>query len=1442
MKGDTNLKIKKHKKILAIILVLVTLIVSVSVGFVAFAGDDINVDSNKLMFESILQNRRWIIDTLVSGKRTNNPYLVCSGATEESLIDDVLSSYENDKSVKILVDCLEGSGNLSQDITALAPELYLKLLNLLGVVSDDDLNSALAEYAKSAANLKYEDIINAVLTEDYTSSWGTTLFEQDAEIEQIRQLNEILKKIGKYQKALKSQSSFLSDGYFESEEDMEDYVDNFLDAYTDDLYALLTNTTDCQWIKDNPNLNKKLVGLSTNAFSIAASAFDPLRYKDESGLSDDLNEAYSFFLAPEVDAILKGSSKVVKYTSVATEYAQVINALYSQVDTTAKAMKRLQENTVDEDLRNSLSIYAGYVRDQGNDMLLATDAIIDYVTKQSSIGDKVLSSGQKVFTGFLENKFGYYNALMGSMQSAVSEDLISLGKCVKIALWVADKATNIKEVAKKIYVCKYIQKVIDDATYTYSADFLSYKSNPTDLNAKKCLDDLEFIKKIRLYGEKQAYGCVCQETGSLLGSLLGSDSVQGGIDQRYQGCLDLLLGCNLSQTSDYDFTLSSGEELTVIPYNYSEDNYTLMGLYKKADGSKIYFPEADIILNSNVTVNNATVKISGLDSLATPIICMPSLTVNGNSKIILKSSKLYFAQLTNSGTLDLSLSDNNSEFQIVSGLTNSGKFNVSGLSDNVNIQDIENSGTITVNNYKINAYGNVNNTGTIDSKLNLCGDGTTLNNLRYFSSSNQTLSGGEGKISSLYLNQCDVDKLRINDSQYVTNYITSGSKKMNNTSNLYLTGNCTVENNTFNNAISMKNYSSPSKLTIKGRASIYSAVTLNYDTIFKNNLLITSNCTSLKLNAPCYAKGDVQYSGGTIEGTNKLMLYGDLNVAASNANISNLDFCSSLPQTVSGTLTVATVSNNNKSFSGVTVNDKVYVTKLYNVPSSPRHNTNNSFTLTGNATVSSSFNDSINIENWTCSQNINIDGLVKASGTINIADGKTLKVATYSQSGGTLNIGKASTLASDSSFANAGVTNNNGTLSVNGDCSISGTFSGGTVNTSGDISASASFTPATLKFESKLSQKLNNSDKTSIDNLTVNNKSDDGFTAGSVIEVNKSYSNNAKRIVNPQNIVLKYISQVDREDKGSVTIGDTLTVKEGKTYTVWGDMTVNSGAKVIVENGAKLIVNGTLVCNGTLDISGTMTVKGDASFNSSTVNADGLIVLKGDVSVTNGTWNKPNISISGSLNQTISGSTIDVGELYVINKSNSVSVNNEINVYTLFERDCKNIKNEANIHIMYEASSSNASQTIKTSLTVKEGKIYTINGNLTLNSSSTLTVEKGAELIVKGTLVSNSAVITVDGDMVVRDDAYINSSTVNASGLITFKGDVNNSSSTFNKPNLSFDSKLPQTIGGSAINADNLNVNNSSKGGITFNCTVNYYSKLNTNSSNINNESNLKSA
>ena len=124
-------------------------------------------------------------------------------------------------------------------------------------------------------------------------------------------------------------------------------------------------------------------------------------------------------------------------------------------------------------------------------------------------------------------------------------------------------------------------------------------------------------------------------------------------------------------------------------------------------------------------------------------------------------------------------------------------------------------------------------------------------------------------------------------------------------------------------------------------------------------------------------------------------------------------------------------------------------------------------------------------------------------------------------------------------------------------------------------------------------------------------------------------------------------------------------------------------------------------------------------------------------------------------------------------------------------------------------------------------------------SSAQVDVSEGGLLQVTDYLNSNSDIFNISGSLIVKGDSKITSSVINADGLITFKGDLNSSSCTWNNPNIAFNSKLPQTVSGSAINANNFTVNNESRLGITFNCKVNYYGDLISENSVITGQSNL---
>lgn len=154
----------------------------------------------------------------------------------------------------------------------------------------------------------------------------------------------------------------------------------------------------------------------------------------------------------------------------------------------------------------------------------------------------------------------------------------------------------------------------------------------------------------------------------------------------------------------------------------------------------------------------------------------------------------------------------------------------------------------------------------------------------------------------------------------------------------------------------------------------------------------------------------------------------------------------------------------------------------------------------------------------------------------------------------------------------------------------------------------------------------------------------------------------------------------------------------------------------------------------------------------------------------------------------------------------------------------------------------------------------TVYGNLILKSGATFTVPKDAKVVVKGSVISSSTkinvenggymqindslssssdVITVSGDMCVKGDAMISSSTVNATGLMSFMGDLDVSSGTWNKPNVSFNGKVPQTVNGSAFSVNDLTVSNKSKTGIKFYSNINCYGKYSNSSLKTINENNI---
>ena len=1278
----------KHKKITAFILTVVVLLTSCYLWMYAYATAQ-EVNPNVLLLESLLDNRYWVIESLVNSDFSNNPYTeLITNATEESFMEEVLTNYKNDEAFKLLVDGMETYKNTGTYATNWTQELIAVLLHSLGLLDDAALVDYVDHHIKSVDNLQYEDIINAVLAEDYTSSWGSTLFEADSNLEQYRQFSKTLKNLSGYQKALKDNNDLLAEGYFSSADDFMDYTDNFLAAYEDTLYDALINLPNCQQFADNEALTKKIIGISALAFVLEAETYDPTNLSDPDSADHqgaNISRLYNDYFASDIGTVLDASGKVLKIGSIATEYAILLETLMAQKDTTVQVMNRIRSNTSDSALYNTLNMYADMVADQGDTQALAYDIIVDYVNKQDKIGQSMLKGVGQTFHNYLNLRCGYFDGNQMVMTNAISENLIRAGKCVQIAVWVADKATNISETAKKIYICKYIDKIIQETVLTYKADYRTYVNDKTDENAKKVLDDLEFLKKLRLYGEKQAYGSVCSQTESVVGILLGGSDVQEDIDKRYQGNTDALLGCTLSPSSNLNFTVNSGETLDLYVFPLNNGTKTIYGKYTKKDGTLVEFPEADIILMSAFVLNGGTINLYGGTSGIQ--LFVPTVENTGKSTINVTGSHIAIGKLTNKNDLTINLKDSSATYQITDCLQNSGTLRTNGTVQNIRVQTVNNSGTWILADLTADIYGNMVNNGTINGKINICGDGSMAYDSGYSNTTAQTLSG-VGSITDLYFNSSAKEGVKINGTQTVSHYIACESTRLRTSENIVLTGNCAIQNNYFKSNLTFKDFSTAESITIGGTAAIQGAVTLGGVTNFQDGLAVTSACQTLTLNGETTVKGDMQYAGGTIQGSDWLRLYGDLTITTNAPDIAKLNFVGNVPQTVSSSadLTVSELNNQNSSIGGVDFTSKIYVTDILHSASTAAYKNGKNIVLTGTARLNgNTIRGSISAENWTCGDSATLKGTLFASGNNTIAQSVQFTAVSYQQSSGTLTVYDNSTLYCKGDLLLGCTTTNRGTVSVDGDCKISGAFTGGHFKIKGDFAATTAFTADSLEFESKVAQQFSNSGTTTVKNLTIQNTANSGFTVGSVIDVSGVFTNRCTNLIHGENIHLSgdaaYID--NGTTKGDFSISGNYTVKSGETLTVNGTLTLQNGATLTVESGATVLIKRSIVSNGatvavdtggtleiidylnsandTYRIDGNFTVKGDAKLSSATVNATGLITFKGDLAVSGGTWNNPNIAFISKLPQVVSGSSITVGDLTVDNLSkNGIQINTTI--------------------------------------------------------------------------------------------------------------------------------------------------------------------------------------
>lgn len=1281
-----------YKRITAFIL-SVLLSASVVITVLVVSAQDDCLEYNKKMLENILNERPWIIDVLVRDQcsEDDNPFNVAlTNASRGGFLNDVVDHYDDDDAYRFLVGIYDFEENASNYISQYGSQILAEVAQLLGGIADNALLDFVTNEQKTVDSRRYEAILTDVFTEDYTSTSGISLLAEDTMRQKFSDIDDYLSKLSHFSTALSDASEVVQNGLFDEDENLDlvtlsDYADHFLKATSKSIKKTVEKTTNVELTGSEEDVITKSIAYSAFAFFSFAEQVIPTY--ESILIGDTVRDIYDEVYAEPIKALLSGAGNALDFSSTSIKYMRLLHSLATQYDTTVATMRRISEHTSNTDLVKGIEDLIELYEDPESTADYIGTIALDYVKNKNFLANaavkKIKKEGWKAIIDYFNSEQfgGAYDPIKEINAGGVGSYLADIGKGVAIGAWVGNALTNIKTSAKKTYICLFTKKVISAAVASYNADYRAYMTSKTEENAKKVLDDLEYLKRLRLYGEKNAYESTIAMTDSLLGKIIehltDSEDLHKDLKKTHEDYNDMILGCIFAPCST-TLTVNKGEELVLRRDAYGNGRFSLTGVLTKKDGTIITIPELNSMMQLNVILSGGTLRTEKLHGTGrSDHVFIPQVVSSGG--VIYVGDELWVDTFSNTGNLNIVFSNENGVLNVVGSLINSSdaKITLSGTSASLSTYELFNFGTITMDG--VSAHGNaVMNDGKISGGvLFLDGNGIPVFDNGYSDPLQPSLSG-TGTIESLVLDTSYEQGLSISGALTVSKYLRTGSTRIRNGENLTVSNNCVIANNVANCSLTFNNYTANASITLNGFARIKGTVNLAAGGTFNDGIELASSCRSLTLGADATVKGEFLYYGGTISGIGCLKLLGDMTIGVSDPQIARIDLIGNSPQKISSSyaLTVAEFGNHNYSRGGVTVGPEVIITGKLSVGNRHKFVNGKNVLLSGTAVVEGDpINGSLSAEDWIVSGNMIVNGDFYASGDMLIPDQTTLKVKGYSQKDGTLTIGVDSQISVAETWYCAAAVTNHGEVIVNGLFVQDGSFTGGTLSVKDDVICANAFKPDELIFFGKTAQQFTNSGESTVKRLTVNNTSKPGVTFNSLVTVTENYSEVAENtlIRNGTNIKLTCEAAIELPENlnGSVVLTNSYRTKEGKSVKINGSLDLRSGASVTVSAGSTLTVyqsftdsggtvtvepGGRLIIrdylnlkSGTVTNNGEVTVVGD-TVTSGTVGGSGDYIFKGDLSA-GGTWNTQNIKFESGVPQYVSGGSLKVKNLTIGNTS-----------------------------------------------------------------------------------------------------------------------------------------------------------------------------------------------
>ena len=1224
---------------------LIILILIISSFFIqSFATNTESTPNTALLDAMLYGNRHWVIETLVDDSRVNNPMAIKQATSHnQSMAREALNTYRgidaNGQTVsslyKSMIDIMEKIYSSDEYINGLVDEAGNLLSWLAGwFTGKSEVEETIDDLTASTDELRYESLLKAIFSEKYTASDGTTLGESESTLVLVRQIKDAVSYMNKFISVGRAQASAVVGAANLTAFDAE-YIDKYAMPYIDAGTKFMTSLSQLQ----NGDESKDAASLAEAAACLATIGNLAVMAPADSFMGYSYHDYLAGYLVDDgVIEVLSTAGKTLNIAETSLEGYLYINSIQGQKESFAGGVERLSEFASEEDLKKAISYFSDMLSDEYDTNLLSYDSIIRYLRENNTTSSTVVNGSKKLFSKL-------YHISETSLASAAASRAVAVAD---ITMWVADQAIGLKDTCKKTYELLCLEDITNLCIEMYNADVAEYQAEPSDENAAVVLDDLMILQKVRLYGEKVAYGISAGQIDSLIGQIIWGGETADSLKLLYQTSIDALIAASVIPPMD-GVTVETDDIITI---DYDErTGYT--GIINRG-GKLIYLPELSSQLAGGLTVNG-TLGITGYPGIPLGI---SYLSASPGATVGVVSGQVMIDELyCPSGTVNVTLT-NDATLKIT------GEMNVA----NCVYSSRSNSPMEVCNLYLRGSFTG----GELLVSGNITADNGTVETLHMQSDTGQIISG---KLSCDKLNVSGTS-LDVQGQVTVTEELSSPATEVVNGKNILLDGGI-LTGSIFNGDLSTQNVSLSGD-TIKG--SLYDSGSTIYSgsVVVEGNLSLSEN-PNFSAGSAVMVHRAVDIACESISGVCALSVGGDVSVAG-DASLSELNMCGSVPQEIVGNLTAETVVLDNPK--GIKIDGEVTARKTLTQLDNGAITGDPMILGDGGVLTDNSFVGNLSVHNCI------LDGTTKIDGDLTIQDGGTV-------SGGSLTItGKMQieeTAAFSGTSVTAGLLNSNGSITSDGPINVNGTANcGGTIDTTsyvtiagdlisdsltcngeirvkGDITGT--LTSTVLVLDGRYRQNVYGTVRTT--DLFIRNTSTSGVNIEGDIYASANYQNTGAPVSgNPIHVgeggfgieadtTLSGDQSIDGAltlDGNSLKIDGSLTVTDGislksATLLITGNLTVSGGGISVDENSLIIVGKQAHIRASGISQNGEMTIGSDLYISDAAMSGQGVLTLKGDLQ-SGGAITQDKLILSGLVRQYIDAGSVSVQDVELRNNSN----------------------------------------------------------------------------------------------------------------------------------------------------------------------------------------------